>query len=286
VGPAGSTKPSARNACSRTPPSPGANLAAASRGHDSPRRQPSKLSQDMAHQQRREAADRPFRIDVHSSRILLVLRRIDGSIRSRGATDRLCRCRLVATSGVLESEMIEVQLRFLIVLAAVLPIHSANRIDTFAGGVIRSGVPAKHVLLGTVNGTTWDSAGNLVFGDIANNVLRRVRTDGVIQTIAGTGVYGFSGDGGPASRALMNGPASPCYDSMGNLYFADFSNYRIRRIDPKGIITTVAGNGAFGGKQRRWPGDGCFAGFRGHPRRRPVRKCLFHGSQVLSASDS
>jgi sugar lactone lactonase YvrE len=70
-----------------------------------------------------------------------------------------------------------------------------------------------------------------------------VRTDGILETIAGTGVTGFGGDGGPATAALLNFPAAPVYDSAGNLYFADQANHRVRRIDSSGIIATVAGDG-------------------------------------------
>jgi hypothetical protein len=70
-----------------------------------------------------------------------------------------------------------------------------------------------------------------------------MRPDGTIETIAGTGVSGFAGDGGPATSALLNFPTSLAYDSAGNLCFADMRNYRIRCIDIAGNINTVAGDG-------------------------------------------
>jgi uncharacterized protein (TIGR03437 family) len=134
-------------------------------------------------------------------------------------------------------------MRPLLLLAAALPLYSQVTIDTFAGGAIRSGVPAQNAFLESVAAVAWDPAGNVVFCDQTNNVIRRVRTDGILETIAGTGVTGFGGDGGPATAALLNFPAAPVYDPAGNLYFADQGNRRVRRIETSGIITTVAGDG-------------------------------------------
>ena len=67
--------------------------------------------------------------------------------------------------------------------------------------------------------------------------------DGVITTVAGTGVGGFSGDGGPATSAQLFSPTALAFDGTGNLYVADTGNNRIRRIGTDGRITTVAGNG-------------------------------------------
>jgi streptogramin lyase len=69
----------------------------------------------------------------------------------------------------------------------------------------------------------------------------------IITTVVGTGEQGFAGDGGPATKALLNGPFDLCFDGAGNLYFSDTFNHRIRRVDARtGIITTVAGNGEKG----------------------------------------
>jgi uncharacterized protein (TIGR03437 family) len=115
-------------------------------------------------------------------------------------------------------------------------------IDTFAGGHVVSGAPAQNVALGAC-GITRDPNGNLVFCD-GNHVIRRITAGGTVQTIAGTGIPGFSGDGGPAVSALLDYPEYPKYDTAGNLYFVD--NNRIRRIDTSGTITTVAGTGIYG----------------------------------------
>jgi uncharacterized protein (TIGR03437 family) len=116
-------------------------------------------------------------------------------------------------------------------------------IDTFAGGKIRSGVLAQNVLLPDLTSLAWDPAGNVVICDIDNDVIRRIRPDGIIETIAGAGVTGFAGDGGLALDAIFDQPMLPRYDSAGNLYFFDSGNFRIRRIDRQGNIASVAGNG-------------------------------------------
>jgi hypothetical protein len=96
-------------------------------------------------------------------------------------------------------------------------------------------------------GLAYDSAGNLYIADSGHNRVRRVDSSGVITTVAGTGAGGFSGDGGPASSAQLNGPAGLLVDSTGNLYIADRLNNRVRKVDTSGTITTIAGNGTEGG---------------------------------------
>lgn len=87
--------------------------------------------------------------------------------------------------------------------------------------------------------------------DTSNNVVRRITSAGVISTIAGTGVQGFAGDGGPATQARLTAPTGLALDANGNLYIADYDNHRVRRVGTNGIITTVAGNGSAG-----YSGDG------------------------------
>jgi sugar lactone lactonase YvrE len=96
-------------------------------------------------------------------------------------------------------------------------------------------------------GMALDSAGNLYFADIGDNVIRKIAADtGTITTVAGNGVAGFSGDGGPAINAELNGPSAVALDSAGNLYIADTENCFIRRVAADtGTITTVVGIGYF-----------------------------------------
>lgn len=92
----------------------------------------------------------------------------------------------------------------------------------------------------------FDPAGNLYIADSGNNRVRRVAPDGIIATIAGNGTPGNAGDGGPATEAQLNSPYGLALDPAGNLYIADAYNYKIRRVDMSGIITTYAGTGMVG----------------------------------------
>jgi uncharacterized protein (TIGR03437 family) len=132
-------------------------------------------------------------------------------------------------------------------------------IDTVAGGKPRSGVPANDVVLGLIEGITKDASGNVVFCE--DHAIRRVRVDGTVETIAGTGVSAYAGDGGPASAASFFWPRSPRFDSNGNLYFIDEDNARIRRIDPSAVITTVAGIGQAGSLGASGPAVAAQIGF-------------------------
>jgi sugar lactone lactonase YvrE len=98
------------------------------------------------------------------------------------------------------------------------------------------------------DGVTVDAAGNIYISDASNYRIRKVGTNGVISTIAGTGSHGFSGDNGPATAAQLYLPAGLAIDAAGNLYLADSDNNRIRKISTNGIISTVAGSslGYFG----------------------------------------
>jgi sugar lactone lactonase YvrE len=96
-----------------------------------------------------------------------------------------------------------------------------------------------------VNGLACDAGGNIYVSG-ANRIRRVSRDSGVIQTIAGTGKFGFFGDGGPAIAADLANPSALAVDRNGTIYFSDRANYRIRAIDRKGKIRTVAGNGRSG----------------------------------------
>jgi sugar lactone lactonase YvrE len=96
-------------------------------------------------------------------------------------------------------------------------------------------------------GLAMDATGQLLVADGVANRIRRIGSDGRIDTIAGTGqAGGFGGDGGPALDARLNGPFGICFDAAGNLYIGDAFNERVRRVSPDGIITTVAGSGRAG----------------------------------------
>jgi sugar lactone lactonase YvrE len=89
-----------------------------------------------------------------------------------------------------------------------------------------------------------DKAGNLYLSELGNHRIRKVDAGtGIITTVVGTGQDGFSGDGGPATQAQIGGAQAIAFDAAGNLYVADDEFDRVRKVDPKGIITTVAGGG-------------------------------------------
>jgi hypothetical protein len=141
----------------------------------------------------------------------------------------------------------------------IFKVTPSGNVTTVVGtgepGFSGDGGPATKAELGQVyERLAIDASGNLYIPDTANNRIRKVDTKGIITTIAGTGKPGFSGDGGPARKAELNGPTNVSVDGTGNIYVADTENHRIRRIDPGGIITTVAGNGKTG-----FPDDGAVA---------------------------
>jgi sugar lactone lactonase YvrE len=100
-------------------------------------------------------------------------------------------------------------------------------------------------------GSQKDKNGNYFVSDLDIHRIRMINPRGEISTIAGTGIAGYNGDGIPASRALIFSPAHMQFDPSGNLVFADSGNCLLRRIDSRGIITTIAGNGTCG-----YSGDG------------------------------
>ena len=96
------------------------------------------------------------------------------------------------------------------------------------------------------SGLAIDAAGNVYVADAGNNEIRMVTPSGVVSTIAGTGTIGSSGDGGPATAALLNNPSGVYVDALYNIYIADQGNNKIRVISPSGTIATFAGNGTAG----------------------------------------
>jgi sugar lactone lactonase YvrE len=122
----------------------------------------------------------------------------------------------------------------------------AQVIYTIAGSNFGDGGPATNATIGILSGVTTGASGTVYIADSYSSSVRKVDTDGIITTIVGTGQPGYSGDNGPATQAMLNVPTALAADASGNLYIADTGNNVIRRIDTKGRITTVAGDGGQG----------------------------------------
>jgi sugar lactone lactonase YvrE len=119
--------------------------------------------------------------------------------------------------------------------------------QVYASGYNGDGIPGASAELDSPSGIAVDAAGNVYISDTDNARLRRVGTDGIIRTIAGTGGSDFGGDGGPASAARINNAYGVAVGGDGSVYLADRGNHRVRKILPDGTIITVAG----GGESRR-----------------------------------
>jgi sugar lactone lactonase YvrE len=119
-----------------------------------------------------------------------------------------------------------------------------THVGTGSAGFSGDGGPATSALLYNPNSICFDCFNNLFIADVYNHRIRKVNTSGIISTVAGNGVYGYSSDGGPADTTMLNFPWGIASDSLGNLYIADNGNYRIRKVSMStGIISTIAGNG-------------------------------------------
>ena len=130
-------------------------------------------------------------------------------------------------------------------------------IGTVAGsgstGYSGDGGPAANAQLNGPQGVAVDAAGNLYIADTENNLIREVTPAGLIATVAGNSVAGYSGDGGQATSAQIGNPVGVAVDAAGNIFTVDASN-RVRQVYPNGLIATIAGNGS-----RGYSGDGGLA---------------------------
>src|SRR5579883_2294190 len=137
------------------------------------------------------------------------------------------------------------------VLIAAPTISTA--VGTGTPGYSGDGGPAVEARLNMPFDVAFDAAGSLYLSDTFNHCVRRVDAKtGKIETVAGSGKAGFSGDGGPAVKAQLNEPYGIVLDAPGNLYLADRLNRRVRKVEAKtGLITTLAGDGS-----KTFSGDG------------------------------
>lgn len=138
--------------------------------------------------------------------------------------------------------------------------HATGIITTVAGGGLGDGLPATAAVLNGPRGVTLANSGDLLIAECVNDRVRKVDgTTGIITTIAGGGTaFDGVGDGGAATAAVLDCPSGLHYvtsgSSAGTLYIADANKHRVRRVDPRGTITTVAGTGTAG-----FSGDGAAA---------------------------
>ncbi len=140
----------------------------------------------------------------------------------------------------------------------VRKVDTSGNISTVAGtgtpGYSGDGGLATSAQLWQPSGVAVDSSGNIYIADYTNNRVRKVDASGNISTVAGTGTPGYSGDGGLATSAQLWQPSGVAVDSSGNIYIADYTNNRVRKVDASGNISTVAGTGVAG-----YSGDGGLA---------------------------
>ncbi len=151
-------------------------------------------------------------------------------------------------------------------------ITTAGIITNYAGintisGYSGDGGAAIFAEFNATYGLATDNSGNVYICDADNNRVRKINSSGIISTIAGNGLAGFGGDGGPAVSCMLNYPTGVFIDNAGNILIADSHNNRIRRIDPSGVIHTIAGTGTMG-----FGGDGGLA----------INANLYHPSSVVA----
>jgi len=132
----------------------------------------------------------------------------------------------------------------------VLTIDRRGNLQLVAGtgerGFSGDGGPAEAAQLSIPYTARWGQAGKVYIADTSNDRIRAVDRNGVIRTVAGTGERGFSGEGGPATEAMLAAPHTLAVDASGRVVIGDTNNRRLREIRPNGTLVTIAGNGVFG----------------------------------------
>ncbi len=144
-------------------------------------------------------------------------------------------------------------------------IDSSGNIHTLAGngttGTSSDGGPATAAAFNSIQSVAVDPQGNVYLSEFYGNRVRKVNLQGIVSTFAGTGVVGATGDSGPAAAATLWGPWGLAFDPAGNLFIGDSNNKRVRMVNPSGIISTIAGTGAFGFSGDGGPATSAVLGF-------------------------
>jgi uncharacterized protein (TIGR03437 family) len=140
-----------------------------------------------------------------------------------------------------------------------ITIVAGNGLKRYAG----DGGPARAASLAAPSAVALDHSGNLYIADSENCAIRRVAADGTITTVAGSGPYGYSGDGGAATQAKLSFVYGVGLDSAGNLYISDNQNSRVRKVNSAGVISTIAGNGTAGNSGDGGPSVNALLSFPG-----------------------
>jgi hypothetical protein len=214
-----------------------------------------------------DAADRPLIIDWNNLRLRRIASNgIVSTIMGRDFEAPPTEGALAVDTPLHHSSDVELDMTGNLYVAGnhspvVFRVGADDRVTIVAGtdqaGYDGDGGPARMAKLTTPYGVFPDADGGVYIGDAGAHVVRYVDGAGMIRTVAGTGPVlgtragGYSGDGGPAVAAQLNGPTRLRLDGEGNLLICDTNNHVIRKVDGAGVITTIAGTGTFG-----FSGDG------------------------------
>ena len=126
-----------------------------------------------------------------------------------------------------------------VTLDGIITTLTGNRYPGYSG----DNGPAVDAQLSSPGAVAVDSNGNIYIADTGNYAIRKISTNGIITTVAGSGMWGYSGDNGPATSAQLASPSGVAVDAGGNIYIADSKFSSIRKVSVNGIITTIAGSG-------------------------------------------
>lgn len=166
----------------------------------------------------------------------------------------------------------------------------ANRVRRISGGTIDTvagngaadwtgdGGPGTAAALHWPTALELDDSGNLWIADTFNHSIRRLAVDGTISTVAGSGIEGGEGDGGPATAAKLSQPFGVTREPDGTLYIGDRGNFKIRRVTPDGVIDTLAGTGVEGAEGDGGPALAATFGY--------VARVALDGDSLLVADQS